>query len=90
VRLGIAEPLPNVQHALTVGVHLQATRAPSVNMSPVSRSASFHTSLRRSASEIRLFSATVGVQLIYALAYFILLAYVDRDAISLDGWRRGR
>ena len=31
---------------------------------------------------------TVGVQLIYALAYFVLLTYVDRDELSVDKWRR--
>ena len=31
---------------------------------------------------------TVGVQLIYALAYFVLLTYVDRDELSADAWRR--
>jgi len=32
--------------------------------------------------------STVGVQLVYALAYFVLLTSVDRDALGVDGWRR--
>lgn len=41
-------------------------------------------------SSVRQDWPTVGVQLIYALAYFILLTFVDRDELSVDGWRSTR
>jgi thiosulfate dehydrogenase [quinone] large subunit len=41
-------------------------------------------------SSVRQDWPTVGVQIIYALAYFILLTFVDRDELSIDGWRRAR
>jgi thiosulfate dehydrogenase [quinone] large subunit len=38
-------------------------------------------------SSVRQDWPTVGVQLIYALAYCVLLTFVDRDELSVDGWR---
>ena len=39
-------------------------------------------------SSVRQDWTTVGVQLVYALAYFALLTLVDRDELGVDGWRR--
>jgi thiosulfate dehydrogenase [quinone] large subunit len=41
-------------------------------------------------SSVRQDWPTVGVQLVYALTYFVLLTHVDRDELSVDGWRRAR
>ncbi len=41
-------------------------------------------------SSVRQDWSTVGVQLVYALAYFALLTWVDRDTLSVDAWRLAR